>query len=140
MKNYYTTARYLCEFLQKKGLGNDMYLNQLDYEFITDFEYFLRNYRSVKNKLVMSNNGVMKHLERFKKIVNLAVKLEWVNKNPFNRFQLKFHKFDRAYLTEGELALIETAELKTERLSRVRDCFIFSCYTGLSYVDVKELS
>lgn len=140
MKNYYTTEKYLYKFLLKKRRLKDIYLKQLNYEFVTDFENFLRNYRNSKKQLMLGNNGVMKHLERFKKIVNLAVKLEWMYKNPFNQFQLKYHKYDRAYLSERELELLEGTEFKSERLQRVKDCFVFSCYTGLSYVDVKELT
>ena len=140
MKNYYTTEKYLYRFLLKKRKVKDIYLKQLNYEFVTDFEHFLRNYRNPKKQLMLSNNGVMKHLERFKKIVNLAVKLEWMHKNPFNQFQLKYQKYDRAYLTERELKLFEDIEFTNERLQRIKDCFVFSCYTGLSYVDVKELT
>ncbi|MEH6762767.1 MAG: site-specific integrase [Maribacter arcticus] len=140
MKNYYTTEKYLYKFLLKKRRLKDIYLKQLNYEFVTDFEHFLRNYRNSKKQLMLSNNGVMKHLERFKKMVNLAVKLEWMHKNPFNQFQLKYHKYDRAYLSERELELLESTEFTSERLQRVKDCFVFSCYTGLSYVDVKELT
>ncbi|MEJ4087640.1 site-specific integrase [Galbibacter orientalis] len=140
MKNYYTTEKYLYKFLLKKRRLKDIYLKQLNYEFVTDFEHFLRNYRNPKKQLMLSNNGVMKHLERFKKMVNLAVKLEWMHKNPFNQFQLKYHKYDRAYLSERELELLESTEFTSERLQRVKDCFVFSCYTGLSYVDVKELT
>ncbi|MBD0824965.1 site-specific integrase [Aestuariibaculum marinum] len=140
MKNYYTTERYLYEFLQSKRKSKDIYLKQLNYEFITDFEYYLRHYKNSKKELMLSNNGVMKHLERFKKILNLGVKLEWMLKNPFSQFKLKYNKYDRAYLTERELKILESTEFKSERLERVKDCFIFSCYTGLSYVDVKELT
>ncbi|WP_345027188.1 site-specific integrase [Flavivirga jejuensis] len=82
----------------------------------------------------------MKHLERFKKIINLAIKLDWMSKNPFDRFQLKYDKYDRAFLTERELELLENTDFKSDRLQRIKDCFVFSCYTGLSYVDVKELT
>lgn len=82
----------------------------------------------------------MKHLERFKKMINLAIKLEWMHKNPFSQFQLKYDKYDRAYLNERELGLLEDTEFTTERLQRIKDCFVFSCYTGLSYIDVKELT
>ena len=88
----------------------------------------------------MTNNGVMKHLERFKKIINLAIKLEWMNKNPFQQFQLKFDKYDREYLTERELHVLENIHYANERLEKVKDCFIFSCYTGLSFIDVKGLT
>jgi len=140
MKNYYTTEKYLKEFLIKKKKAEDIYLKQLNYRFIIDFEQFLRTYKNSKKQLMLSNNGVMKHLERFKKMVNLALKLEWIAKNPFSKFQLKFTKYDRQYLTERELTLIEDTYFKQERLVRVKDIFLFSCYTGLSYIDVKELS
>ncbi|TRZ42491.1 site-specific integrase [Robertkochia solimangrovi] len=53
---------------------------------------------------------------------------------------MKYHKYDRAYLTQRELEIIETTEFKADRLERIKDCFLFSCYTGLSYVDAKELT
>lgn len=140
MKNYGTTEKYLHRFLEQKLRTKDIYLKQLGYRFICDFEQYLRTYRNKNKQLMLSNNGVMKHLERFKKMINLAVKLEWMPKNPFQQFQLKFEKFDRQYLTERELELIESTSYNNERLERVKDIFIFSCYTGLSYVDVKELT
>ncbi len=140
MKNYYTTEKYLNKFLNQKLKANDIYLKQLNYRFICDFEQYLRNYRNTNHVCMLTNNGVMKHLERFKKIINLAIKLEWIPKNPFQKFQLKFDKYDRQYLTERELELIENTYFNQERLERVKDIFIFSCYTGLSYIDVKELT
>lgn len=139
MKNYYTTERYLQKFLRKKRV-KDIYLKQLNFRFITDFEQYLRTYKNSKKQLMLSNNGVMKHLERFKKMINLATKLEWMHKNPFSQFQLKYDKYDRAYLNERELKLLENTEFKSERLQRIKDCFVFSCYTGLSYIDIKELT
>jgi integrase len=140
MKNYTTTEKYLNRFLEQKLKTKDIYLKQLGYRFICDFEQYLRTYKNKKKQLMLANNGVMKHLERFKKMINLAVKLEWMLKNPFQQFQLKFEKFDRQYLTERELERIENTNYNNERLERVKDIFIFSCYTGLSYVDVKELT
>lgn len=140
MKNYYTTEKYLYKFLNKKRKVDDIYLKQLNYQFIIDFEQFLRTIKKSNNDLMLSNNGVMKHLERFKKMVNLSLKLEWMSKNPFSNFQLKFDKYDRQYLSERELSLFEDTFYTNERLEKVKDCFLFSCYTGLSYVDVKELT
>jgi len=140
MKNYYTTEKYLNKFLAQKLKVNDIYLKQLNYRFIIDFEHFIRNYKPKKERRTLTNNGVMKHLERFKKMINLAIKLEWLVKNPFSQFQLKFDKYDRQYLSERELQLIENTNFTSERLERVKDMFIFSCYTGLSYIDVKQLT
>jgi len=61
-------------------------------------------------------------------------------KNPFGQFQLKFDKYDRQYLSERELKLIEHTIFTSDRLERVKEFFIFSCYTGLSYIDVKQLT
>ena len=140
LKNYYTTERYLNTFMLSKMNVDDIYLKQLNYRFICDFEQFLRTYKNELNVLRMTNNGVMKHLERLKKMVNLAVKLEWLDKDPFQKFQLKFVKYDRQYLTERELEHLENTYFNQERLERVKDIFLFSCYTGLSYIDVKELT
>ena len=93
MKNYYTTEKYLYRFLAKNRKVNDVRLKQLNYAFVTDFEHFLRNYRDSKKRLLLGNNGVMKHLERFKKMLNLAVKLEWMDKNPFNQLAVFLHMF-----------------------------------------------
>tara|TARA_R110002012_G_scaffold322018_1_gene553721 strand:+ start:24164 stop:25042 length:879 start_codon:yes stop_codon:yes gene_type:complete len=140
MKNYYTTEKYLQKFLNHKQKVKDIYLKQLNYGFILDFEQYLRSYRNTNKQLMLSNNGVMKHLERFKKMINLAVKLEWMQKNPFDQFQLKYDRYDRDHLTERELELLESTHYTNERLEKVKDCFIFSCYTGLSYIDAKELT
>ncbi|MDX1471989.1 MAG: site-specific integrase, partial [Flavobacteriaceae bacterium] len=69
----------------------------------------------------------------------LAVKLEWIDKTPFRNYQLKFQKFERSYLNERELRLIEGTFFKDESLERVKDIFLFSCYTGISYFDLFNL-
>lgn len=139
MKNYYTTEKYLIEFINKKLRVDDIYLKQLNYRFILDFEQFLRSYKPKKKRRSLTNNGIMKHLERFKKMINLAIKLEWLPTNPFQRFKLKFDKYEREYLSERELKFIEETYFKSEKLEKVKDVFIFACYTGLSYIDIKEL-
>ena len=53
---------------------------------------------------------------------------------------MKYNKYDRQFLDEEELEQLESTKMGNERLERIRDCFVFSCYTGLSYVDVKELN
>ncbi|GBF20360.1 MULTISPECIES: site-specific integrase [Arenibacter] len=139
MKNYYTTERYLIKFLRDKFNTADINLIQLNYRFIVDFEQYLRNYRPEKKRRTCSNNGTMKHLARLMKMINLALKLEWLEKDPFTKFKLNFHKHNRSYLSERELQLVEETTFKGDGYEKVRNVFIFSCYTGLSYIDVKEL-
>lgn len=140
MKNYYSTEKYLVKFLRDKFKTNDIYLIQLDYKFIVDFEIYIRNYVPKKKRKTCTNNGTMKHLERLMKILKLAVRMEWLDKDPFRNFKLRFQKNERNYLTQRELDLIENTSFKGIGYTRVRDIFLFSCYTGLSFMDVKQLS
>lgn len=140
MKNYHTTKRYLERFLKNRFKSSDVYLIQVNYKFITDFEYFLRNYKPLDHQKPLGNNGVMKHQERFRKMINLGQRLGWIKQNPFDAYKLSFRKVDRGFLTEKELLAIENKLLKIERLQAVRDVFVFSCYTGLSYIDAINLS
>jgi hypothetical protein len=107
MKNYYTTEKYLKQFLKKNYYKADILLKDLTYEFITAFEFFIRSHPVKKND-PCTNNGTMKHLERLKKIVAWAMKNEWIAKNPFIAFQLKFKKHERDFLQANELVAIET--------------------------------
>ncbi len=140
MKNYYTTEKYLKSYLKRRLKTEDIYLKQLNYHFIVDFEQFIRNYQPNKKRKTCTNNGVMKHMERLTKMTNLAVKLEWLEKDPFKNYKLKFEKHDRSYLTERELALVEETIFTSPTYEKTKDVFLFCCYTGLSYIDVKELT
>tara|TARA_R110001583_G_scaffold433_3_gene4095 strand:+ start:1209 stop:2420 length:1212 start_codon:yes stop_codon:yes gene_type:complete len=140
LKNYYTTERYIKRYLNNKLKTNDVFLKQLSYKFIIDFEQFLRNGKSINSSQPLRNNGVMKHLERLKKMINLALRLEWIEKDPFVRFSLKFTKHQRAFLSQSELEVLESGQLSKEMHQKTKDVFVFACYTGLSYIDVKLLS
>lgn len=140
MKNYFTTERYLIRFIGETASNKDIYLKQLNYRFIIDFEQYIRNFKPKKKRRTCTNNGTMKHLERLRKMVNLAVKMEWLEKDPFHKFQLKFEKSERNFLTERELDFLEETTFSSPGIELVKDIFIFACYTGLSYIDLKELS
>jgi hypothetical protein len=75
----------------------------------------------------LNNNGIMKHMERFKKMTTIACKFDCIKHDPFAFFSAKFTPYDRQYLTIEELKLIEELDLKDIGLSRVRDCFVFAC-------------
>ena len=139
-KNYYTTQKYLNLFLKNKKGVNDVYLSELSYKFILDFEIFLKTYKPVDHHKPLRNNGIMKHIERFRKIINMAIRLEWIDRDPFSAYHQKFHKVERGFLTKEELKAIENRELNLARLDWVRDIFVFSCYTGLAYIDVVKLT
>jgi site-specific recombinase XerD len=140
MKNYFTTQKYIHRFLKERFGTTDMFLSELSYKFITNFEFYLRNYKPKDHQKPLGNNGVMKHLERFRKMVTMAVKMEWVSRDPFDKYQLKFHRVDRDFLNDEELEAVENKDFKIVRLQWVRDLFVFSCYTGLAYIDAMNLT
>jgi site-specific recombinase XerD len=139
-KNYYTTEKYVKEFLKVKLKTSDVFLTQLNYKFITDFEMFLRSHVPGENQKPCGNNTVMKHIERFRKITSMAVRNDWLKQDPFMKFKPNFIKKDRGYLTEEELKIIEDKEISIARIEVVRDLFVFSCYTGLTYGDAASLN
>ncbi|MFO7702795.1 MAG: site-specific integrase [Psychroflexus maritimus] len=134
MKNYFTTENYLKDFIKAKHHTSDIYLKQLDYEFTLGFESYLRLMPSLQN------NGVMKHMQRFKKLMRLAEHLGWIEKNPTQQFKLHFDQVDMVYLSKPELEKIKNQEFEKPVLNINRDIFVFSCYTGLPYGDVKVLN
>lgn len=140
LKNYFTTQRYIKEFVFKEYKSVDIYLHQLSYKFIIDFERFLRKYKPRDHHKPMGNNTVMKHIERLRKIISLGHRIEWIDKDPFIQYKAKYDKVERGFLTKLELQRLEDKEFKIERLQLVKDLFVFSCYTGLSYIDMMQLT
>jgi len=140
LKNYFTTQKYIRHFLLQKRKKDDIYLSKLTFRFLVDFEKFLRAHIPEDHQKPMGNNTVMKHIQRLRKMVTLSYKMEWIDKDPFIRFKPSYIRNDREFLREDELVLIEEKQFDIERLQIVKDLFVFSCYTGLSYIDVMRLS
>jgi len=53
MKNYYTTEKYLKEFIAKQFKKEDLCFMELNYKFITHFEYFLRKHQPADPEKVL---------------------------------------------------------------------------------------
>jgi len=140
MKNYYSTERYVKEFLVKRKKRTDIYLSQLDYKFIIDFEIYLRQREPDKGQRPCTNNTVMKHIERLRKMINIALKNDWIVKDPFLRFERHMIHKDRQCLELEELETIKALNFDIHGQEIVRDTFVFSCYTGLAFADVCNLS
>lgn len=140
LKNYFTTKKYIELFLKEKHRTSDIYLSSLNYKFLIDFEYFLRKYSPDDYHKSMENKTVMKHIERLRKMIKMAIRYERLEKDPFISFQQKFHRVERGFLSEDELKRIEEKEFSIPRLQYVKDLFVFGCYTGLAYIDVIQLS
>ena len=137
---FHTTQKYILVYVKKKYKRSNMFLQNLDYEFVLGFESFLRKYRSRPSQGTIGNNVAMKHIQRLKKMIRLAYDMDWIQRDPFTKFKLTYEKKEREFLTKEELNKIENLVTSIERLSAVKDLFLFSCYTGLSYIDIVNLS
>ncbi|WP_316848853.1 site-specific integrase [Pedobacter agri] len=138
LKNYYSTERFLSEFLKRKKLS-DIQLGKIDFKFITDFGVYLRTKSPDRGQRPCTNNTVMKHMERFQKLLGLALKFGWILRDPFIHFNRKLVTKDREILGDSELALIQNVDLHDTGLDIVQDMFVFSCYTGLAYSEMNSL-
>jgi len=131
---YKTAKMRLEEYIQKEYNMDDIPIKDVDHKFITGYEYFLKTVRNC------GHNSAVKYITNFKKIVRIAYANDWIGKDPFFNWKAKLKIVDREFLSEEEIQKIIEKEVHIPRLELVRDIFIFSCYTGLSYVDVKKLS
>src|SRR5438874_173971 len=82
----------------KRYKASDIFLSELNYQFITEFEFFLRRTVPLDASNPLTNNVIMKHIERLRKMVTLATKMEWIPKDPFIRYRLRFQKTEREFL------------------------------------------
>ncbi|HSI70822.1 MAG TPA: site-specific integrase [Gillisia sp.] len=137
---YITSQNYIRSFIKKEYRRSDFYLKELDYSFIIKFENYLRSVRPRHYQIRLQHNAVMKHLQRLRKMVTLAFHLEWIDRDPFVKFKPHLELKEREFLTVEELHKIENLEPEIPRLQKVRDLFIFSCYTGISYSDLMLLT
>ncbi|NGX84412.1 site-specific integrase [Aequorivita sp. KMM 9714] len=140
MSQYKTSQRYMLEFILKEYKLTDFPLSNLEYSFIIGFEDFLRSYIPKNGQSKIGNNTAMKHIKRLRRMVTLAYRMKWIERDPFVNFKMKIEKKERSFLTNFELLSIEELSSSIERLAVVKDLFVFSCYTGISYVDIVQLT
>jgi len=133
LERYETALTHTISFLQWKFQVSDIDIHDLNYEFVTEMEFWLKSVRNV------SHNTAVKYISNVKKIINICLKNGWLNKDPFLGYKMNKREVVREILSEEEINTISTKIFATDRLAVVRDLFLFSCYTGLAYADVKKL-
>jgi site-specific recombinase XerD len=133
LDRYDTVLKHLREFVKHKYSLDDILLSDIDHAFIQEFDHFLRTVRNCEN------NTAVKYIKNFKKIIRDALAKGLITVDPFLSYKAKLKKVDRGFLTQEEIDTIAAKELSILRLAQVRDIFIFQCYTGLAYADIKKL-
>jgi site-specific recombinase XerD len=134
VERYETTLQHLRQFMRTRYRLSDMPVAQIDNSFINEFEYFLKNTREC------GHNTAVKYIKNFKKIVRICMANGWLIQDPFLNYKSKLRSVERDYLTWEELQAIEQKKFEISRLDLVRDIFVFSCYTGLAYIDAAKLT
>lgn len=129
---YKITRNKVESFMKKQYKKADKPLPELRLSFVTEFEHYLLTVERIQS------NTAHKYIKNLKKIMNMAVGLDWIPSNPFNQFKCSYSNPEREILNQDELNLIMKKKLHSERLNEVRDIFIFCCYTGFAYADVYQ--
>lgn len=134
LERYKTSLSHTKEFMKWKFNISDINIKDIDLAFITDYDFYLKTERGC------SNNTTVKYIKNFKKIIQICLDNRWIVENPFTKYKGKIKEVERDFLTESEIETIYNKKFHCERLIQVRDIFIFCCFTGLAYIDVKQLT
>ena len=133
LAKYDRCYRRMEEFMEYQYKISDIALKEINHMFITDFETYLRSVSKC------NENTTAKFMQTFRMIVIIAKNNGWIFTDPFANYKIRLKRVDRGYLTDAEMQKIMKKKFPTKRLEQVRDVFIFSCFTGLSYIDIKDL-
>jgi len=133
LQRYETALMHTKDFMQWQHNVSDIPITKINFEFLNDFEYYLRSVRKC------ANNSAIKYIKNLGKIVRICLGNGWLTVDPYLNYKPKTKKVHRVVLTKEDLTAIAEKEFSVDRLRLVRDIFLFSCYTGLAYVDVKKL-
>ena len=134
LQKYNVCKRHFSDFLDKQYKRNDLKLTELTYLVIREFDLYLRT-------VVGQNaNTATKTMKTFKTITLLGQKMGVLLHDPFMNHRFHLEPVNRGFLTDEEILLIANKEIGIPRLELVRDIFIFSCFTGLAYIDVSNLT
>ena len=128
------TGRLFKEFIQQKYKRKDLYLREVNLGFIQGFHAYLLGEKK------MGQNSCTKHLKFLKKLLNLAVANSYISYNPVNAYKVEREPVEVDFLNEEELRKIINFDTPLPRLERAKDMFLFGCFTGLSYIDIKTLT
>jgi len=134
LTKYNTVRLKTAEYIQHRFKKPDIYLESVDYAFVTGFEMYLKTEDGIEH------NTAMRYMKNLKKIVNLAFNHGWIRSNPFNLFKCTYKKVHREELEWEEIHQLANYPFTIKRLEEVRDTFLFCCYTGYAFVDIEKLT
>lgn len=140
IKHYNNTKRHLTDFIKEKKKAKDCPITSIDMNFIKEFDLFLLGAKTKKEENGLARNTINKHHSRFRSVLLFAIEKGYLTKSPYFGFKMKNEHSEREYLSKEELLKLKEHELGgNESLKKIRDIFLFSCYTGLRFQDAQNL-
>lgn len=136
---YEVTERLLLRFVRIRFRLSDIKVEAIDKAFVMEFYAYLQGFKREGAARVCTVNGAMKHIQRLKRVLNLALQNDWLASNPVCALHVKRNKVERGYLEAEEVERLKNCVLPPS-LSVLRDMFLFAVYTGISYVDMVNLT
>ena len=133
-ERYKTAKKHLKNYINCEYKIEDMPVTEINNKFITGFEYYLKTEKNC------AHNTTIKYITNFKKIVRIAYANDWIVKDPFFNWKGALKAVEREFLDQEEIQRLIEKEFSINRLNLVKDIFVFSCFTGLAYADVKALN
>jgi integrase/recombinase XerD len=130
---FYDVKQDVKTFIKWKYKARDYPMKKLQLQFINDFEHYLKTVK--KHKQITINKAI----QRFRKPISVAVAENFIEKDPFVLFKSKGTKKEVIFLSTEELKTLEQYTFSQNRLKFIKDLFVFSCYTGLSYIELMNL-
>lgn len=140
LQKYERSKELLITFMKKQYKIEDITSNEISSAFIYNLESFLKYESDYKGKIGIKNNSVVKYMRMYKTCCKHSIKMGVIDKNPFNLYDGKLNVKDAVFLSQQELDRIENKKFSIERLEKVKDIFLFSCYTGYAPVDALNLT
>ncbi len=131
---YCTIYKHVEGYIKQEYKRSDIFLKELNLAFVNGFEHYLRTERKC------STNTIWVYMIGVKHIVAIARNSGQLAINPFAGYLISPETKDRGFLTKEELNSLVNAKMKNAHHELVRDLFVFSSFTGLSYSDVKNLT
>ena len=127
------SRRLLAEFIHDKYNREDVFLTEVNIGLIQSFHNFLIASKG------MAQNTCTKHLKFLKSIMNMAASNGYIQYNMVASYKVERKPVEPDFLTEEELRRVINFDTPIPRLEKARDFFLFGCFTGLAYIDIKTL-
>jgi len=128
-----TSLKHVVNFMAYKYEKKDILLRDITINFIQEYEHYLRTVRNC------DNNTTVKYIKNVGKILNSAEQKGIIKRNPIKGIKYRIHEVEITYLVDVELENLLKKEFVSDRLTNIRDVFAFCCFTGLAFIDVKQL-